>query len=182
MSRPRVGRIVVLAALAALAGCGQNAEPRRFLNNSGEGPGATVLTGPPMENPKSGQTIYLPVYAYIHINDDAKPFNLAITVSIRNTDTKQPIIVKSVDYHGSSGSLIRPYLEKPIRLDPLASTSFFVLESDSLGGSSTSFLVEWVAAEAAHPAAAEAVMVGTMMNHSVTLTSQGRVIAESPGR
>ncbi len=43
-----------------------------------------------------GQTIYVPVYSHIYHNNRQEIFNLAATLSIRNTDLEQPIIITSV--------------------------------------------------------------------------------------
>lgn len=158
-------------------GCQPAATPHH-LKNTGEGPGATLLPAGTKTAAAAGQTLYVPIYAYIYINDNAKPFNLAATLYVRNTDRAKSIVIESVKYQGASGKLIKSFLKGPIRLDPLASSSFFVPESETSGGSSTSFLVDWVAAEPANPAIAEAVMVGTLMNQGVTLRSEGRVIAD----
>ncbi len=44
--------------------------------------------------------------------------------------------------------VVRDYLKKPLEIGPMASVEFFVPESDTSGGVSASFLVEWVAAQA----------------------------------
>ena len=38
-----------------------------------------------------GQAIYVPAYSHIYCGDRERPFLLAVTVSIRNTDPNQPI-------------------------------------------------------------------------------------------
>ena len=176
MSRIGVEVAVFFVVIVAAAGCGGEGTSTTHSDKMLEGPGVTVLGGKPPENTIAGQTIYVPVYAYLHINDDGKPFNLATTLYIRNTDPKRAVVVKSVDYHGSSGSLIRSFLKSPIRLGPLATTSVFVKQSDSSAGSSTSFLVEWLAEEQVSPPVVEAVMVGTLVNQGLALTVRGEPI------
>lgn len=53
-----------------------------------------------------GQTIYVPVYSHIYHQDQQKIFNLAATLSIRNTDLTNPIIITSVRYYDSDGKLL----------------------------------------------------------------------------
>jgi len=46
----------------------------------------------------AGQTIYVPVYSHIYHDDGKKTFNLAATLSIRNTDLENPIVITFVRY------------------------------------------------------------------------------------
>ncbi len=75
------------------------------------GAGAEVPTA-------SGQTIYVPTYSYVNITDAARPFNLAVTLSVRNADPKESIVVTAVRYHGADGHLVRDYLPRPVRVAP----------------------------------------------------------------
>jgi Protein of unknown function (DUF3124) len=50
--------------------------------------------------------------------------------------------VTSASYYDQDGQLVRDYLKKPLRIGPMASTEFFVTESDISGGVSASFLDE----------------------------------------
>ena len=45
-----------------------------------------------------GQTVYVPIYSHIYIGDRERPFLLAATLSIRNTDPDHQITVLSVNY------------------------------------------------------------------------------------
>jgi hypothetical protein len=126
----------------------------------------------------TGQAIYVPVYSQIATGDRAHPFDLAITLSVRNTDRAHPILVASVRYYDQGGQLVRDYLKKPLRVAPLASTEFFVQEKDASGGMSSSFLVEWVAERAVSDPVVEAVMIGTAGMQGISFTSPGRVISD----
>ena len=81
----------------------------------------------------TGQTIYVPIYSHIYHGDGKRIFNLAATLSIRNTDLTNPIIISSVRYYDSNGKLIKQYLERPIQLAALASTDFVVDRTDTRG-------------------------------------------------
>ena len=89
-----------------------------------------------------GQTIYVPIYSHIYYENRQKYFDLAATLSIRNTDLTSPMIVTAVRYYDSNGKLIRQYIERPIQLDALASTDFVVDRNDTSGGSGANFIVE----------------------------------------
>ncbi len=126
------------------------------------------------------QTVYVPVYSHVYIHEGTS-YNLTTTVSVRNCDTTQPLIVKAVRYHGSDGQLIQSYLEQPLKIGPLATTEFLVSETDSRGGSGASFLIEWAAMEQIHPPIVEAVMVGASGQQGISLMSRGIVIDEDNG-
>ena len=91
----------------------------------------------------NGQTIYIPAYSSVFTSDSSHPFNLAVTLSIRNADREHPVVIASVRYFDHDGKLIHDYLKKPLRVGPMAAVEFFVKESDTSGGVSASFLVEW---------------------------------------
>ena len=54
-----------------------------------------------------GELIYVPIYSEIYYGDAGKTIDLAITLSIHNTDLNHSLMVKSVNYHNKKGKLIR---------------------------------------------------------------------------
>src|SRR5690349_18338532 len=60
-----------------------------------------------------GQTIYVPVYSEIYHHNRQEIFYLAATLSIRNTDLNNSIIITSVRYYDSNGKLVKQYLNNP---------------------------------------------------------------------
>ena len=124
----------------------------------------------------TGQTIYVPIYSEIYYFDKSKTFQLAATLSVRNTDPQQIIIITSVKYYNSDGDLVREHLESPLRLAPLASTYFIVNQNDRTGGSGANFIVKWVAETKVYEPIVEAVMVSTTSQQGLSFVSQGRVI------
>jgi hypothetical protein len=128
--------------------------------------------------PAAGQTIYVPAYSSIFISDKAQAFDLAITLSIRNTDRKNSIILTSTQYYDHDGQLVRDYLKKPLRIGPRASIEYFVSERDTSGGISASFFVEWVSAQPVTSPVVESVMVGTASNRGIAFTTPGRVLTD----
>jgi Protein of unknown function (DUF3124) len=126
------------------------------------------------------RTVYVPVYSHVYTSDAAHPFNLAVTLSVRNSDRAEPVYLTAVRYHDCDGRLVRDELRRPLRLAPLAAAEFFVKESDTTGGSSASYLVDWRSARPVSEPVVEAVMVGTAMNQGVSFTSPGRVVS-GPG-
>ena len=125
-----------------------------------------------------GQTVYVPIYSHIfHHNSRDRPINLSATVSIGNTDSKSPIIIKSVRYYDTQGQLIKQYLQKPVELNPMATTSFFVEADDVAGGAGANFIVEWGAQKAVTEPVIEAVMISTASGQGISLISEGRVLS-----
>ncbi|MEH2067291.1 MAG: DUF3124 domain-containing protein [Nostoc sp.] len=123
-----------------------------------------------------GQTIYVPVYSHIYHYNRQEVFELAVTLSIRNTDLNNPIVITSVRYYNSDGKLVKQYLERPIQLDALASTDFFINRNDTTGGLGANFIVEWVAQTEISEPIVEAVMIGTDFQQGISFTSTGKVI------
>ncbi|MBW4426237.1 MAG: DUF3124 domain-containing protein [Nostoc desertorum CM1-VF14] len=124
----------------------------------------------------SGQTIYVPVYSHIYHHNKQEIFELAVTLSVRNTDMTNPIVITSVRYYNSEGKLIKQYLERPIQLDALASTDFFINRNDTSGGLGANFIVEWVAQTEISEPIVEAVMIGTDFQQGISFISPGRAI------
>ncbi|BBD68059.1 hypothetical protein NIES4072_46290 [Nostoc commune NIES-4072] len=124
----------------------------------------------------SGQTVYVPVYSHIYHHNRQEIFELAVTLSIRNTDLTNAIVITSVRYYNSEGKLVKQYLERPIQLDALASTDFFINRNDTTGGLGANFIVEWVAQTEISEPIVEAVMIGTDFQQGISFISPGRVI------
>ena len=124
----------------------------------------------------AGQTIYVPIYSEIYFFNRTRTLQLAATLSVRNTDSKNPIIINSVKYYDSDGNLVKDHLESPLRLAPLASTEFIVDQNDQTGGSGANFILEWVAETEVFEPILEAVMVSTTSQQGISFLSKGRVI------
>lgn len=139
--------------------------------------GVSEIAMPQDDKIASGQTLYVPVYSYVFTADDAHPLDLAATLYVRNSDRSQPIVLTKVAYFDSSGKLIRDFLMKPLKIEPIASIDFFIKESDVTGGASPTFLVEWVSEHSVTNPVVESVMIGTAGTQGIAFICQGRVIA-----
>jgi hypothetical protein len=124
----------------------------------------------------AGQTVYVPIYSYIYSWGRSRTMDLTATLSVRNTDLTQPIIIASVNYYDTSGKLVRKYLEQPVELRPLAATHFIVDQEDNSGGLGAAFIVEWVTQKEVSTPVIEAVMINASGNQGISLLSHGRVI------
>jgi hypothetical protein len=176
----RVARGLTLGAV--LSACGACDRPQHAgLLTSGDGPrpGATAVEpGSPELAATAGQTIYTPAYSAVATGDNLRLYQLAITLSVRNTDRTEPIVVTTIKYHHQDGRLVRDFLKSPVRLAPLATLDFHIREGDTTGGTASSFVVEWVGEATASAPMVETVMVGTAGNQGISFTCPGRVVAD----
>lgn len=141
-------------------------------------PGVTQLLEESLPTIVTGQVIYVPVYSEIYDFDRNRASQLTTTLSLRNTDLVNPIVIETVDYYNSGGEKVSTYLTKPIQLAPLASTEVVVAKDDQTGGVGANFIVEWGAAKKVSPPVVEAIMISTISQQGMSFVSPGRVIQE----
>jgi hypothetical protein len=140
--------------------------------------GVTVLETATLPAFATGQIVYVPIYSEIYNQNAQTISQLTATLSIRNTDLKQSIIIDTIDYYDSSGQKIKGYLDQPIRLAPLAATAVVISQGDQAGGVGANFIVGWGAIEPKiAPPVIEAVMISTASQQGLSFVSAGRVIA-----
>ena len=125
-----------------------------------------------------GQTVYVPIYTHIYSGLKGRPFDLAATLSIRNTDPRNPITIAIVKYYNTGGKLIKDYIEAPVQLNVLASMRYVIKEGENGGGSGANFIVTWKSAEDVNPPIIEAVMIGTRSGQGISFVSRGQVIKQ----
>lgn len=159
-----------LLVLVSLAGCTPDTEPASPAN-----PDPAVQLSD--LDVTTGQTIYVPAYSKMHVSRD-RTLDLAVTLTVHNSDFADPIILTSVKYYDTQGQLLQEYLAQPLQLGPLAATDFFVDTRDQSGGLGTNFIVEWVAEQPVSEPIVEAIMLHTSNNQGISLTTPGRVISQ----
>ncbi|MBE9092910.1 DUF3124 domain-containing protein [Tychonema sp. LEGE 07203] len=126
-----------------------------------------------------GQTLYVPIYSHIyHYNNQDRVMNLSATLSIRNTDLTNSIIITSVRYYDTDGQLIGQQIKSPLELKPLASTEFFIAADDTRGGSGANFIVEWVAEKIVYEPVIEAIMISTSSSQGISFISPAKVLKQ----
>ena len=125
-----------------------------------------------------GQTLYVPVYSQVLYRSAEHPYPLGITLSVRNTDPERSITLTEVSYFGTDGAVLERYITEPKPLGPMASTEFFVAQSDDRGGVGANFVVTWEAETEVYEPVVEATMVGTAGTLGVSFLSEGRVYQE----
>ncbi len=126
----------------------------------------------------TGQTVYVAIYSHIYSGVKGRPFDLAATLSLRNTNLQYPITLVSVKYYDSDGKLVEDYLNRPKQLKALVSTRYIILEGDKTGGSGANFMVVWKSDRKVNPPIIEAVMIGTHSGQGISFVSRGQVIKE----
>ena len=126
-----------------------------------------------------GQTLYVPVYSHIYSGLKGRTFDLATTLSIRNTDPKYPINLISVKFYDTEGKLLKDYVSEPVRLNALVSTRYVIKEAEIGGGSGANFMVTWKSEKEVNRPIIEAIMIGTKSGQGISFVSRGQVIKDS---
>lgn len=142
-----------------------------------ERPGVTILAAAPTPAVQ-GQTLYVPVYSEIFDSEANRAFQLTVTLSLRNSDRRQPIVINTIDYYDSGGDRLVTYLDAPIQLGPLASTEVVVERTNVAGGVGANFIVEWQSVAPVSDPVIEAVMISTASQQGISFVSPARVIEE----
>lgn len=125
-----------------------------------------------------GQTLYVPAYSHIYIGHRSRPYELSITLSIRNIDPGSSLTLTTVDYYATDGKLARHFLDQPLVLAPMASTRYVIPVQANGAGSGANFIVAWTADKKINPPIAESVMIGTQSQQGISFTSRGVEIRE----
>lgn len=123
-----------------------------------------------------GEVVYVPVYSEIFGVDVNKKIKLAATLSIRNTDLENEIIVSVADYYDTHGKKIRQYIKSPIKLKPLQTVNYLVEYKEQEGGTGANFIVEWAAEKEVTEPVIEAVMIGTSSSLGISFVCTGKVL------
>lgn len=125
-----------------------------------------------------GQTVYVPAYSHVFTGPRSNPYNLAITLAIRNSDQINSIKVTGVDYHDSNGKKVRSFTPAPATLGPLSSSYIHLEEKDTSGGFAPKFIVRWEAQRSVTAPIIEAIMIGATSGQGISFVSHGQVIQE----
>lgn len=128
--------------------------------------------------PEKGQLVFVPAYSHVYHKEGA-PIALTITLSVRNTDPENSIVLSQVDYFNSEGSLVKRYLPQPIEIGPFATNEFLVPQSDNEGGSGANFLLRWGSETPVSPPVIETVMINTEGSQGVSFARSGIVLERS---
>lgn len=140
---------------------------------------ATSATDEVLAGTGPQHTVYVPVYSHIY-RGRGQPVLLTATLSIRNTDPKNPITITSVRYYDTSGKLLRAYLQQRLKLGPMASTEFLIENTDTAGGSGANFVVDWAEEGEVNRPIVECVMIGDGERQGISFAVRGQEITDRP--
>ena len=121
-----------------------------------------------------GQILYVPAYSDIYIGDSERPFQLTITLSLRNIDPKYQIAIESVKYYETKGEFVKSYIDQPVTLEALETLRFVIPEKDKSGGSGANFIVVWKSEKMVNPPIIESVMIGSRSQQGISFASRGQ--------
>jgi len=100
-------------------------------------------------------------------------FDLAVTVSLRNTHRSDTVVLESADYFDTHGQLIRQYVKAPVLLLPMETIEIVIAELDEAGGTGGNFLFDWRIKAGGNPPHFEAVMISTYGQQGLSFTTTG---------
>ena len=118
-------------------------------------------------------SVYLSVYSQIYSLSEHRTHDLTATISMRNINLKDTVYISKADYYGTSGRLIKSYLQDDIFLKPMETLEIVIKEVDKSGGTGANFVFEWQAGDSAHAPYFEAVMISTSGQQGLSFTTQG---------
>ena len=127
--------------------------------------------------PLDTNVIYVPVYSHIYATGGT-PVLLETTLSIRNTDPENTIVISSIRYFDTKGKLVKEYLGEDLQLGSLESTEVLVEKRDSRGGSGANFIVSWKSDKPVYKPIIEAIMIGKAKNQDISFLSSGRQLTQ----
>ena len=123
------------------------------------------------------QLVYVPVYSRLFLSKSSF-WEMATSLSIRNTDPDQSLIVHEINYFDTAGKLLEQFLETPHELDPMATVTLTLPQWDTRGGSGANFLVRWSGDADINSPIIEVVMAGTRGTQSFSFIRAGQEIVE----
>ncbi|GAB3334494.1 DUF3124 domain-containing protein [Marivirga atlantica] len=124
---------------------------------------------------RMGQEVYVPVYSSLKLDNESYEIDFSITLSIRNTDTNHPLIVRSIDYYNSEGEKFKRFVSKRLTLPPMGTTDIVINRSDNFGKSGGNFYVVWTSDTLISEPIVQAIMLGPGPN-GYSFLSEGRVV------
>ena len=128
-----------------------------------------------------GQTLYLPIYSHMfygNIGRSGKPSHalLSALVSIRNTDPKGALRIRSARYYDTHGKLLGERVPTPVSIPPLGTLELFVELNDASGGSGANFIIRWDADQAVNPPLVESLHANLDGGKAIVFTTQATPI------
>ena len=125
-----------------------------------------------------GQILYVPAYSNIYTMEGRGYIDMAVTLSIRNTDPGQKIIISYIDLYDTGGKLEKHFIENPVSIPPMGTIDYKIIQSDPSGGVGANFMIEWVSDVDVSEPVVEAIMMGIWGNQGFAWRSPGRIVQQ----
>ena len=120
-------------------------------------------------------TIYIPMYTEIYMEQDTWKLGLTPTISVRNTSLKDTIYIEEIDHYNSQGELVHQYHDNIVFLGPLQSIEYVVAERESeseamIGGS---FIIIWGANSSKVKPIFQGIMISSHGPQGISFLTEG---------
>ncbi|MCB0479039.1 MAG: DUF3124 domain-containing protein [Crocinitomicaceae bacterium] len=130
------------------------------------------FTTPITSQTEKGET-YLSVYSEIYSMSQHRTHHLTVTISMRNMNRKDTIVLDKAEYFDSKGELLKCYFDFPVMLIPMETLEIVLEQDDVKGGSGGNFMFNWRKEENAVDPYFEAVMISTASQQGLSFISEG---------
>ena len=123
-------------------------------------------------------TIYIPIYSDIYVDQQNQKVLLASTLSIRNTSYNDSLFISKIDYFNTEGELVRSYVQNLINLPPMATVNYVIEKDDDTGGPGANFIVEINSKNKDVKPVIQAIMIGETGNKGFAFITDGYSLKE----
>jgi hypothetical protein len=118
-------------------------------------------------------TIYIPIYSEVNIEQNTRKLGLTVTVSVRNTSIKDTIYIEDINHYNSQGELVHKYLNDIVFLTPMQSIAYVIEGTDIAGEVEQSFIVNWGATSSKLKPIFQSVMISNHGPQGISLITNG---------
>jgi len=119
------------------------------------------------------ETIYVPIYSDIYVDQQNQKALLTATLSIRNTSYTDSLFISKIDYFDTGGELVRSYIDNLISLPPMATVNYVIEKDDDTGGPGANFIVGLNSKNKDLKPLIQAIMVGHIGNKAFSFSTDG---------
>jgi hypothetical protein len=126
----------------------------------------------------SGQTLYVPVYSTVYIDQRGADLSLTSTLFLRNTDTKKSLTVIEAAHYDQSGGLVKEYVDQPVVIPPLGSRRFLLAGVGRNKSEGAAVIVRWSAPESMACPVVESVTIGAEGTQGISFIAPARVLKQ----
>ena len=129
--------------------------------------------GEPLPDSLVSNAVYVPLYRTLYVGEERAVNKLSATLSIHNTSSKQPLVLKKVTYFDGGGTAIVERLAEPHLLPPMASAEFYIDSAELNSAAIAATVVEWGGHSPINPPLIEAIVIGKYGAKGFSIHSRG---------